>query len=61
MQVSSANSDRTNSPVIIGSNYSQEFGIASSAEFFSILSKSLYTNPLLAVVRETICEGDTSI
>lgn len=57
MQVSSVNSDRTNSPVIIGSNYSQEFGIASSAEFFSILSKSLYTNPLLAVIRETICNA----
>lgn len=57
MQVTSVNSDRTQSPIVIGSNYSQEFGIASSAEFFSILSKSLYTNPLLAVIRETLCNA----
>ncbi len=57
MQVTSVNTDRTQSPIVIGSNYSQEFGIASSAEFFSILSKSLYTNPLLAVIREILCNA----
>lgn len=35
----------------------QSFGIAQTAEFFQVLSSSLYSNKKLAVVRETLCNA----
>lgn len=42
---------------VISPKKSMEFGISSSAEFFQILSSALYKNPMLAMVRETICNA----
>jgi hypothetical protein len=42
---------------IIGGSQTIDFGISNSAEFFNILSTSLYTNQILAVVREVICNA----
>lgn len=42
---------------IIGQNKAMDFGISDSAEFFNILSSTLYSDQILAVVRETICNA----
>lgn len=42
---------------VIGGGEAIEFGISSSAEFFNILSSTLYTNQPLAVVREVLCNA----
>ena len=42
---------------IIGGNNVQEFGIAQTAEFFTVLSNTLYSNKPLAVVREVLCNA----
>lgn len=42
---------------VIGGSQTIDFGIANSAEFFNILSTSLYTDQILAVVREVICNA----
>ena len=42
---------------VIGGSQSQEFGISNSAEFFQILSSTLYTDQKLAVVREDLCNA----
>lgn len=42
---------------VIGGEASIEFGISSSAEFFNILSSTLYKDQKLAVVRETLCNA----
>lgn len=49
-------SDRT-THAVIGGDESIEMGMSDSAEFFSILYKSLYSDQILAVVRETLCNG----
>lgn len=42
---------------VISSNEAQGFGMSDSAEFFNILSSTLYKNPNLAVIRETLCNA----
>ena len=42
---------------VIGGSQTIDFGISNSAEFFNILSSSLYTDQILAVVREVICNA----
>lgn len=42
---------------IIGGKAAVNFGISDDPAFFQILSKSLYKNPLLAMVREIICNA----
>lgn len=43
--------------VVLGNQETMDMGISSSAEFFQILSSTLYTNQKLAVVRETLCNA----
>lgn len=42
---------------VIGGKNTDDFGISDSPEFFHILSSTLYTDQILAVVRETICNA----
>lgn len=42
---------------VIGGQKTIDMGIANSAEFFQILSQSLYSNQPLAVVREVMCNA----
>ena len=42
---------------VIGGGKAIDFGISSSAEFFDILSRTLYTDQHLAVVREVLCNA----
>lgn len=42
---------------VIGPNTAQSFGISESAEFFNILSNTLYSDKILAVVREVLCNA----
>ena len=42
---------------VISGNETIAFGITASPEFLQVLSKSLYTNPNLAVVREVLCNA----
>lgn len=42
---------------VIGANAAMNFGISDDPAFFQILSQSLYKNPTLAMVRETICNA----
>lgn len=42
---------------VIGGGQAQEFGITNSAEFFNVLSNSLYSDKPLAVARETLCNA----
>ncbi|WWC82005.1 N4 gp33-like protein [Burkholderia phage vB_BpP_HN05] len=42
---------------VLGGGQSQEFGISNSAEFFQILSSTLYTDQKGAVVREVLCNA----
>jgi hypothetical protein len=42
---------------VIGGNKSQSFGISDSAEFFNILSNTLYSDKPLAVTREVLCNA----
>ena len=42
---------------VISTNEVQAFGMSDSAEFFNILSSTLYKNQHLAVVRETLCNA----
>ncbi|QDP54409.1 MAG: hypothetical protein Unbinned4120contig1000_61 [Prokaryotic dsDNA virus sp.] len=45
------------SHAVIGKNEAKDFGISNSAEFFNILSNSLYSDKILAVVREVLCNA----
>lgn len=45
------------SHAIIGNKVAREAEISSSAEFFNVLSNSLYSNKILAVVREVLCNA----
>ena len=42
---------------VIGGGGTIDFGISSSAEFFNILSSTLYSDQILAVVREVLCNA----
>lgn len=42
---------------VVSGNKTQDMGISSSAEFFHILSSTLYRNQRLAVIREVICNA----
>lgn len=42
---------------VIGGQNVQEFGIAQTAEFFTVLSNTLYSNKPLAVIREVLCNA----
>lgn len=42
---------------VIGANTARSFGISDSAEFFNILSNTLYSDKILAVVREVLCNA----
>ena len=42
---------------VISTNEAQGFGMSDSAEFFNILSSTLYKNQHLAVIRETLCNA----
>lgn len=55
MQVSQVNDHITHA--VIGGAKAVEFGISNSAEFFNILSSTLYKDQILAVVRETLCNA----
>lgn len=43
--------------VVLGGASSISFGISDDPAFFQILSQSLYKDPLLAMIRETICNA----
>lgn len=45
------------SHAVLGANQAMNFGISDDPAFFQILSQSLYKNPTLAMVRETICNA----
>lgn len=45
------------SHAVIGGQQTVDFGISSSAEFFHILSSTLYSDQPLAVVREVLCNA----
>lgn len=55
MQVSQVNDHITHT--VIGGAQTIEFGISNSAEFFNILSSTLYSDQILAVVREVLCNA----
>lgn len=42
---------------VIGGKQTIDFGISNSAEFFNILSSTLYKNQKLAVIREVLCNA----
>lgn len=54
MQVSGMNDSNV---AVVGGNTPKEFMLANTPEFFNILSSSLYSNPILAIVRETLCNA----
>lgn len=45
------------SHAVIGGGQTIDFGISNSAEFFNILSSTLYKDQILAVVREVLCNA----
>lgn len=49
--------DHATSIVLGGTEDEISFGVSSSAEFIQVLSSTLYSNQILAVVRETICNA----
>lgn len=55
MQVTHQNEFVTHA--VIGGKETIDFGISSSAEFFNILSSTLYKDQILAVVREVLCNA----
>lgn len=55
MQV--AHNDDHITHAVIGGGKTIDFGISNNAEFFHILSSTLYTNQELAVVREVLCNA----
>lgn len=42
---------------VIGKGQARDFGISNSAEFFNILSNTLYSDKIMAVVREVLCNA----
>lgn len=55
MQVSEVHEHITHA--VIGGKQAIDFGISNSAEFFNILSSTLYKDQILAVVREVLCNA----
>lgn len=55
MQVAHANDHITHA--VIGGKKAINFGISDDPAFFQILSSALYKDPMLAMVRETICNA----
>lgn len=55
MQV--AHVEDTITHVVLGQQETMDMGVSDSAEFFQILSSTLYTDQKLAVVRETLCNA----
>jgi Histidine kinase-, DNA gyrase B-, and HSP90-like ATPase len=55
MEVTQTNDHVTHA--VIGGNATINMGISDSAEFFNILSSTLYTDQKLAVVREVLCNA----
>lgn len=55
MQVAHQNDHVTHA--VIGGGDTIDFGISSSAEFFNILSSTLYKDQILAVAREVLCNA----
>lgn len=55
MQVASAHDYDTHA--IMGGQEIMEFGVAQTAEFFEVLSSTLYSNKPLAVIREVLCNA----
>ena len=55
MQVTQENDHITHA--VIGGGKTIDFGISTNAEFFHILSSTLYTDQILAVVREVLCNA----
>ncbi len=55
MQVSHVTEQETHA--VIGGNEVMSFGIAQTAEFFTVLSSTLYSDKPLAVIRETLCNA----
>ena len=55
MQVTHVNDHVTHA--VIGGGQTIDFGISNSAEFFNILSSTLYKDQILAVVREVMCNA----
>lgn len=52
-----AHRDDYDTHAVIGGQNVQEFGIAQTAEFFTVLSNTLYSNKPLAVIREVLCNA----
>ncbi|NKX37731.1 hypothetical protein HGG70_07340, partial [Rhodobacteraceae bacterium R_SAG4] len=42
---------------VIGGQAAEAFSISQNAEFFEVLSSTLYSNKKLAVVREVLCNA----
>ena len=55
MQVSQVENMDTHA--VIGGNDVQSFGISNNAEFYTLLSDSLYSDKIMAVVREIMCNA----
>lgn len=49
--------EETDNHVVVGSTKSHAFAISTSAEFIEVLSKSLYSDPTLAAIREVMCNA----
>lgn len=52
-----AHRDDYDTHAVIGGKGVQEFGIAQTAEFFTVLSNTLYSNKPLAIIREVLCNA----
>lgn len=52
-----AHRDDYDTHAVIGGKNVEEFGIAQTAEFFTVLSNTLYSNKPLAVIREVLCNA----
>ena len=55
MQVTHVDDNVTH--IVLGQKSSIGFTLAETPEFFQVLSKSLYTDPVLAMCRETVCNA----
>lgn len=49
--------ERAKTHVVMGGGQTTAFSMANTAEFFTVLSDTLYSNKILAVVREVICNA----
>ena len=49
--------DTFNNHAIIGGGEARAFGMAQTAEFFTVLSDTLYSDKKRAVIREVVCNA----